>query len=108
MKLNKLTYIILELNAALDTGKYDDVPLLEASQHIDAGDIVSWLGIRIPDMDLSLLTAQDADEFQAGLADIFGGYAGAERRKWGVERRALCLLIAWTSELIQRKAFDKK
>jgi hypothetical protein len=108
VKLVKLTYIILELNAALDTGKYDDVPLLEASQHIDAGDLISWLKSRVPDVDLGLLTEEDANEYQAGLADIFGGYGGAERRKWGVERRALCLLIAWTNELVQRRIFDDK
>jgi hypothetical protein len=43
MKLQNLTYIIRELNGALDTGKYDDIPMQAASQHIKAGDLVSWL-----------------------------------------------------------------
>ncbi len=106
MKLHKLTYIILELNAALDTGKYDDVPMREASQHIEACDVVPWLKSRVPDVDLGLLTERDANEYQSALVDIYGGYAGNERRKWGVERRALCLLIAWTNELIQRECWQ--
>ena len=103
MKLTFLTYIISELNAALDTGKYDDLPMREASQHIEAGDVIPWLQDSVPDADLSLLTAETANEYHLALADIYGAYAGKESRKWGVERRALCLLIAWTNELVQRR-----
>jgi hypothetical protein len=106
MTLNKLTFIILELNSALDTGNYDDLSLSEASQHIEARDVIPWLKSRVSEMDLSILSEQDTDEYQAGLTDIFGGYAGTERRKWGVEHRGLCLLIAWTNELIQRRVFS--
>lgn len=106
MKLKTLTYIILEINAALDSGGYDDLPMQEVSQHIEAGDVVPWLKVRIPKADLSLLTEQNVHEYQAGLADIHGGYAGNERRKWGVANRGLCLLIAWTAELIQRGSWE--
>lgn len=106
MRLTNLTYIILELNAALDTGKYDDIPMEEASHHIEAGDVVPWLKINVPDVDLSLLTGDVADEYQSALADISGGCVGNERRKWGVERRALCLLIAWTNELVQQRRWE--
>ena len=106
MKLNTLTYIIREVNAALDSGGYDDLPMQEVSQHIEAGDVVPWLKGRVLEADLSLLTEQIANEYQAGLADIYGGYAGNERRKWGVENRGLCLLIAWTAELIQRGSWQ--
>ena len=102
MKLHTLTYIIFEINTALDSGGYDDLPMQEVSQHIEAGDVVSWLKGRVPEADLSLLTEQSANEYQAGLADIYGGYAGNECHKWGVENRGLCLLIAWTAELIQQ------
>jgi hypothetical protein len=106
MKLHTLTYIILEVNAALDTGKYDDLPMQEVSDHIEAGDVIAWLRRRVPEADLSLLTEQDAQEYRAGLADIQGGYGGSERRKWGVENRGLCLMIAWTNELIQQRHWE--
>ena len=76
----------------------------EASQHIDAGDVVPWLKDRVKETDLSLLTDSDIAEYHASLSDIHGGYAGKERRKWGVERRALCLLLAWTNEIIAHKS----
>ena len=103
MRASKLTYLLLELNSALDSGAYDEIPMREASQHVDAGDVVPWLKTRVTGMDLSLLTDSDIAEYHASLSDIYGGYAGQERRKWGVERRALCLLIAWTNEIVQRK-----
>ena len=106
MRLHDLTYIVLELNLALDTGRYDDIPMREASQHIEAGDVVLWLQTRVPDADLSLLTGDAINVYQSALADIDGAYAGNERRKWGVEKRALCLLIAWTNELIQRRSWE--
>lgn len=106
MKLSKLTYLILELNSALDTGNYDKLPVSDATTHIDAGDVVNWLKGLGSDMDLGLLSDSDIAEYQAGLADILGAYAGKERRKWGVENRALCLLIAWTNELIQRGGWE--
>jgi hypothetical protein len=103
MRLTNLTYIILELNAAVDTGKYDDIPMSEVSQHIESGDLVEWLKSEVPEVDLSMLSGGLADEYQSALADIHGGNGGRERRKWGVEKRALCLLIAWTNELIQQR-----
>jgi hypothetical protein len=106
MELTTLTYIIFEINAALDSGGYDDLPVQEVGQHIEAGDVVPWLKGRLLDADLSLLTEQSANEYQACLADIYGAYAGNERRKWGVENRGLCLLIAWTAELIQRRCWQ--
>lgn len=102
---NQLTYLTIELNSALDTGKYDDLPMAEASAHIEARDVVDWLRRRVPDMDLSLLFGQAELDYENGLWDIWGGYAGKERRKWGIENRGLCLLIAWTNELIQRNYF---
>ena len=103
MMASKLTYLINELNSALDSGAYDEIPMREASHHIEIGDVVPWLKIRVPEMDLSLLSDSDIDEYHASLFDIYGGYAGRERRKWGVERRALCLLLAWTNEIVQRR-----
>ncbi len=103
MELSKLTYIVFELNSVLDSGAGDDIPIEEAKFHIGAGDTIPWLRERFQEIDLSLLSGDDISEYQAGLSDIEGAYEDSERRKWGVERRALCLLIAWTNELVQRE-----
>ncbi len=106
MNASKLTYLILELNSALDSGLYDKIPMREATQHIEAGDVVPWLTGEFKHMDVSLLDDSDIREYHKLLSEIHGGYAGNERRKWGVEHRALCLLIAWTNEILQRKCRD--
>ncbi len=100
-----LTYTVFELNSALDTGKYDDVSLDEVKGHIEAGDIFDFLDQRLGDnVDLSLLDELARAAVSDGLADICDCYGGMERKKWGVENRGLCLLIAWVNELLQRGA----
>ena len=101
MTLSNLTYIIFELNAALDSRNYDDLPVSEAVENVAAGNIVPWLKRVVPVADLSLLPEHAAREYQSALANIHRACQGRERRKWGVEKRALCLLIGWTTELIQ-------
>ncbi|MFZ1061677.1 MAG: hypothetical protein WAP47_21085, partial [Candidatus Rokuibacteriota bacterium] len=39
-------------------------------------------------------------ELTQGLQEILKTYRGHERRKWGVARSGLCLLVAWTAELV--------
>src|SRR5690349_19336859 len=103
MEISRLTYILLILNAALDTGEYDDITMVEVRDRIEAGNVLFWLKSRIPVLDFSLLKADEVAEYEASLADIRESYGGMEGRKWGVRKRGLCLLIAWTNEIIQRK-----
>lgn len=102
MKLTTLTYIILELNAALDTGVYDKLGLSDVQKAIEQKSVIPWLRKNVPTADLSLLDQASIDVYHDHLAEIFGGYSGKERKKWGVERRGICLLIAWTNEIVQR------
>jgi len=107
MRLTSLTALILYLNSLVDSGKYDDIGIEEVKLHIDDGSILRWLQQRT-DIDLSLhvgdpnLTEGFEDFYVNYLQAIYDAYAGNERRKWGVERRGLCLLIAWTNEIVQQ------
>lgn len=57
MTLVKLTLLILHLNHAIDTGKYQDISVEEAEDHIRAGDLFVWLQDKLGnDIDLSLHT----------------------------------------------------
>ena len=105
MKLNYLVYVILKLNIALDSGKYQDVSMEEAREHIDAGDLVAWLNQRVPEAHLGALSEAHLAELQAGLAFMQAEYRGLER-KWGVINSGLCLLIAWTGEIIKDRTRD--
>ncbi len=107
MRLNQLTYFVNEINAAIDTGKYRDISIKEVEDHIEREDLIPYLRDRLgEDVDLSLLTPEVSEELNSKLLGIFGGYYGQERRKWGVENNGLCLLIAWSTEIIQQKAWE--
>jgi hypothetical protein len=105
MKLTYLIYFIYEVNMVLDRGEHQDISIADVEGHIEAGDLVPWLQARLSlaRIDLSLLLPDLAKELNDGMMDILGAYKGKERRKWGIERSGLCLLIAWTAELIQRR-----
>lgn len=105
MKLDLLMYVVLKLNIALDTGKYQDVSMEETREHIDAGDLVAWLYQRVPEAQLSALSEANVAELQAGLAFMQAEYRGLER-KWGVINSGLCLLIAWIGEIVKERTRD--
>lgn len=108
MEHSALTLLILHLNSLLDSGKYDNITVDEVKRHIDDGSILRFLRQRAgSDIDLSIhldtATYGNFEEFYVSyLQAILGGYSGYERRKWGVENKGLCLLIAWTNEIIQQ------
>lgn len=107
MRLSTLTYFVLEVNAALDTGLFDDISIGEVQQHIESKDVIPWLSKALgEEIDLSLFDDESTNTLHEQLLDILGGYKGQEGRKWGVEHRGLCLLVAWGVECIQRKDWD--
>ena len=102
-----LTLLILHLNALVDSGRYDSISLKEVKDHIRAGTIVEFLEKRAgSEADFSMLTdngpyGKFKRFFITSLQSLQDAYGGDERRKWGVENRGLCLLIAWTNEILQ-------
>jgi hypothetical protein len=107
MQLNALTLLILQLNILIDTGKYDDITIEEVYSHIDRGTILEFLKERGQgDIDLSIHLSEAYGDFQSfyikQLQSLYDAYAGDERRKWGVQNQGLCLLVAWTNEIIQQ------
>jgi hypothetical protein len=129
MKLSALTGFVFCLNAAIDTGKYQDISIEEVEKHITKGDLLRYLTTTLKDnIDLSLITPvenynlEDAEigmqvaqsklgakveaEIIKGLQNILQSYGGDERRKWGIENSGLCLIVAWVTELIQMEEWD--
>lgn len=108
IRLTSLTHLLLEINAASDTGRYDHITVADVHEAIKGGKVLRFLKDTCRnDIDLSLLVESKDAEFETWyekrLQEIYGGYAGSERRKWGVENRGMSLLIAWTTELIQQR-----
>ena len=107
MKLINLTYPIIEINAAIDTGKYNDISVDEIKEHIEIGDVFSHISeLAGEDIDLSLLDDEVSAEITEALRDILYALGNQARRKWGVENSGLCLLIAWINELIQQRRWQ--
>ncbi len=106
-KLTRLTLLILEYNHLLDTRKYDYVTIQDIHREIKSGTVLRFLAKEAAgDVDLSLyIDSKGSSDFELQYAQqlraIYDGYVGQERRKWGVENLGLCLLIAWTNEIIQ-------
>ncbi len=107
-RLHALTYVILEISSLIDTGKFDNISLEEMEQVIKEKRVLTYLKELAPNhVDLSLIIGDSpypgfAKYYHEQLADILDNYGGNERRKWGIERRGLCLLLSWTNEIIQR------
>ena len=108
MKVQALTLIILNVNALIDSGKYADISIDDIHTAIEGKRVLRFLKERAgSDIDLSIHLESDAyGDFETYFEDMFeniyGGYAGQERRKWGVENSGLCLVVAWTNEIIQQ------
>ena len=109
VKLNYLTLLILEYNSLIDSGKYDDITISDVHRHIKAGTVLQFIEEQAgEDVNVSLHTSASArdqsfEEYYARyLKSIYDAYAGNERRKWGIQNRGLCLLVAWTNEIIQQ------
>ena len=113
MRISALTSLIFQVNSLIDTGQYTDISIKDVHQAIEKKQVLRFLDAQCgADIDLSLLLGAGdndgfEDSYEAGLDEIYGGYAGQERRKFGVEKSGLCLVVAWTVELIQRSDFTR-
>ena len=106
--LTSLTYLVLSLNSVIDTGKHQGITVDEIYEAIRAKNVLPFVKQRVGgDIDLSLYLKTDSySEFiqfyNDELLAYCEAYGGDHRRKWGVENSGLCLLLAWTNEIIQK------
>lgn len=107
MKVTYLTLLILQVNSLIDSGKYSDISIEDIHEAIEEKRVLRFLKERVgKDIDLSLHLGETSNNgfekfFENQLYQIYGGYAGQERRKWGVSNFGLSLVLAWTNEIIQ-------
>jgi hypothetical protein len=106
MRSNKYRHLLWYLISAADSGKYDSLSIEEVSHHAKAGTIPAFLIDRFcADLDLSLFESQDWQILGESWASIDN--AVSFRRKFGVEKRGLCLLMAFTLESMQMMEHEK-
>jgi hypothetical protein len=112
MKVSALTLLVLHVNSLVDSGKYNDISIKDVHKAIEGKRVLRFLQERCgSDIDLSIHLESNTygnfeDFYERSIGEIFGGYAGQERRKWGVENLGLCLILAWTNEIIQRGGLE--
>lgn len=102
MKINRLTFLGFQLNGALGSGRYDDIPMAQVKHHIRDGTILEFLRERLGD-DLDLGVLEPLEKFNLAMewADM---EAALPDHKLGVEGHGLCLLMGYLLEGIQRRA----
>ena len=111
MKVSALTLLISNVNCLLDSGKYAEISIDDVHQAIEGEGILRFLKSRCgDDIDLSLyLKSNTYGDFEAlyeaAMQAIYNAYAGDERKKWGVEKSGLCLILAWTNQMVQNGGF---
>jgi hypothetical protein len=90
----------------LDTGEYDHMSFDDVKDHIHKGDLLDFLNEKSKltfDMGFSRSEPEFARWYMEKLDDLCNATEGRERRKYGIEKRGLCLLISYTAELIQNR-----
>ena len=102
-KMTAITYLIHEIAYLLDKGIVYSID--EVEKHIDSKDVIDWLENEFPlsgdvVVDFSIYEAHDKVFIHDNLYAWYGGYAGKERKKWGIENNGLCILICWLTEMV--------
>lgn len=105
LRLNTLTFLGFEVNAAITQGHGDAITFSELYKSLENGTILEDLKKKIPgEFDFSLFPTGSAQS--AGLNEALGqaaeGLRGRERRKVGIEESGLHLLLAVILEAIQQ------
>lgn len=106
MKIIALTLLILQINRLIDSRKHDDISIADVHQAIESRSLLRMVKERAgTDVDLSMHMSEAYGGFEAyfeqKMVEFYEVYAGQERRKWGIENSGLCLILAWTNEIIQ-------
>lgn len=108
MEVTALTLLILQINKLIDSGKYNDITIEDVHQAIESKNLLRFLKQKAgSDIDLSLQIDSTTyggfeEYYETQINNIYAGYSGQERRKWGVEKLGLCIVLAWTNEIIQQ------
>jgi len=102
MHITNLTFLAFSINSAIDTGEYDHITVEIVGRHIEAGSVFSYLQNELKeDLDLSIFDAATKAQLLVEWQDLLN--AVDARRKFGVRRSGLCLLVAYLVEGIQRR-----
>ena len=99
-----MSMMLFGLSAMLDTGKHDNITFDDVKLHSEGGDLIPFLkkqaGGDFASNAFDILP-NFTRWYTAQIADICSAMHNRERRKYGLQRRGLCLLISYTAEILQ-------
>jgi hypothetical protein len=101
-KISLLFSLTSQVNAAIDAGRVKVKPE-EMRYIIDQGELFSFLKGQREDFEVNI-SPEDQDYLNRNLAQMASLFRSAERKKLGIEKNGLCLLLAYLLELIQRSS----
>lgn len=112
VKINQVTYLTFELNSLVDRGL--SMTIDEAKLFCERGKVLEELQKKFTfkqtSFDLSLLLEEKYDDIVEAKNEMNSKFADMtginERKKYGVLKNGLCLLIAYAQVLIQQEARD--
>lgn len=106
IRILDLTQLIFWVNAAADTGKYEDVTVEELSAKVDDGTILPYLEERLVDAGVMRphFKEEAAAEITAAMQSLHDTEGGGH--SWGVDKNGLHAVVAWATEMVQQGARD--
>lgn len=102
MRIYKLTNLAHDLNAALGSGKFQDITYEEVWEHIDDGTIFEFLNERLG-FSMAISALAPIDRFEI-LLDWDSLRTCVEPFKFNGHHNGLCLLVGYLLESIARRA----
>jgi hypothetical protein len=108
--LSTLALVGFETNAAIEAGHGDALSFDDVYQGIERGTLLEDINKKLPGVcDFSLFPAgsEQAAALHEVLNLVAGGLQGRERRKVGIERSGLHLLLAFVLEAMQHQYWEK-
>lgn len=109
LKHSDLTSLAMRLNSLIDSGepRYDAITLDQIRDRIEDGSVLRYVqAIAGDDMDFTDYMAGGVragfeESYVDNLRRIHNAYGGDEQKRWGVGNKGLCVLLAWTLEILQ-------
>ena len=98
-----LPYLKHTFGDDVDLSLFVPIKDLGAPDRIDDTDKLSYIKSQVQ---WSAQSTKVGDELTESLQRILDVGAGDERKKWGIENSGLCLLSAWTTEIVSWKEWD--
>lgn len=94
-------WLIAGLTALLDSGRLDHVTTADVREHARKRDVLEWLHILAPEFDVAMF---DPEGPYAWFGPYLNDYceAVAGESVVGGDRKGICLLLAWTTDILRR------